>query len=141
MDKKNKNENKDTNEMLRKFVRQKYILLISLVFAVLSILMDQEIIPVESRVTNAFTIAAAVGIVMYLLKESFSKKAERYRAALERLHEMEEEEAMQAEAEMAYGADPDDGEYDEDDYIEDDEDEYDEEDCNDEDECDEEDGN
>ncbi|MCR5134507.1 MAG: hypothetical protein K6B12_02615 [Clostridiales bacterium] len=83
---------------IKSFVRQKYILLIALVCAVLSILMDQEIIKVEPKVTNAFTIAAFVGVVLYLLKESFARKAARYKAALERLHEMEAEEAAQAEA-------------------------------------------
>ena len=79
------------------FVRQKYILLFSLVLAILSVLMDQEIIHVEPRVTNAFTIAAAVGVIMYLLKESFSRRAAKYRATLERLHEMETEEATEAD--------------------------------------------
>jgi len=83
---------------IKGFVRQKYILLIALVCAVLSILMDQEIIKVEPKVTNAFTIAAFVGVVLYLLKESFARKAARYKAALERLHEMEAEEAAHAEA-------------------------------------------
>lgn len=106
----------------KKFFRQKYILLFSLVLAILSILMDQEIIKVEPRVTNAFTIAAAIGVIMYLLKESFARKAVRYRAALDRLHEMEAEEAagsekdaeeVMAEAAAIYDVDLD--EYDKDD--------------------------
>ena len=92
-----KSVNNTSDWTWKQFFRRKYILLISLVFAILSILMDQEIIRVEPRVTNAFTIAAAVGVVMYLLKESFSRKAERYRATLERMKEMEAEEAAQAD--------------------------------------------
>ncbi len=101
-----KSVNNTSDWTWKKFFRQKYILLFSLVLAILSILMDQEIIRVEPRVTNAFTIAAAAGVVMYLLKESFSRKAERYRATLERMKEMEAEEASQAaEAEDAIDVD------------------------------------
>ena len=93
-----KSVNNTDDWTIKSFVRQKYILLIALVCAVLSILMDQEVIKVEPKVTNAFTIAAFVGVVLYLLKESFARKAARYKAALERLHEMEAEEAAQDEA-------------------------------------------
>ena len=125
---KEKSVNNTSDWTWKQFFRRKYILLISLVFAILSILMDQEIIRVEPRVTNAFTIAAAVGVVMYLLKESFSRKAERYRATLERMKEMEAEEAAQAEAEDAIDADDEieddeyDDDFDDDDFDEDDED-------------------
>ena len=36
-------------------------------------------------------------VVLYLLKESFTRKAARYKATLERLHEMEAEEAAGSE--------------------------------------------
>ena len=90
--------NNNSDWTWKTFVRQKYILLLALLCGILSILMDQGIIPVEPKVTNAFTVAAFVGVVLYLLKESFARKAARYKAALDRLHEMEAEEAAQAEA-------------------------------------------
>ena len=90
--------NNNSDWTWKTFVRQKYILLLALLCGILSILMDQGVIPVEPKVTNAFTIAAFVGVVLYLLKESFARKAARYKAALDRLHEMEAEEAAQAEA-------------------------------------------
>ena len=90
--------NNNSDWTWKTFVRQKYILLLALLCGILSILMDQGVIPVEPKVTNAFTVAAFVGVVLYLLKESFARKAARYKAALDRLHEMEAEEAAQAEA-------------------------------------------
>lgn len=82
----------DSDMTVKKFLFQRYILLLALICAVLSILMDREIIEVEPRVTNAFTIAAAVGVIMHLLRESFARKAAKYRATLERMREMEEED-------------------------------------------------
>ena len=114
--------NNNSDWTWKTFVRQKYILLLALLCGILSILMDQEIIKVEPRVTNAFTIAAAIGVIMYLLKESFARKAARYKAALDRLHKMEAEEAagsekdaeeVMAEAAAIYDVDLD--EYDKDD--------------------------
>jgi hypothetical protein len=81
----------------KKFLFQRYILLAALVCAVLSVLMDQGVIHVEPKVTNAFTIAAFVGVVLHLLRQSFASKAAKYRATLERLHEMEAEEATEAD--------------------------------------------
>ena len=78
---------------LRKFFFQRYILLLALVCGILSILMDKDIIHVEPKVTTAFTIAAVVGVVLHLLRQSFATKAAKYRKTLERLHEMEAEEA------------------------------------------------
>ena len=89
--------NNNSDWTWKTFVRQKYILLLALLCGILSILMDQGVIPVEPKVTNAFTVAAFVGVVLYLLKESFARKAARYKAALDRLHEMEAAEAAQAE--------------------------------------------
>ncbi len=89
--------NNNSDWTWKTFVRQKYILLLALLCGILSILMDQRVIPVEPKVTNAFTVAAFVGVVLYLLKESFARKAARYKAALDRLHEMEAAEAAQAE--------------------------------------------
>ena len=114
--------NKNSDWTWKTFVRQKYILLLALLCGIMSILMDQGVIPVEPKVTNAFTVAAFVGVVLYLLKESFARKAARYKAALERLHEMEAEEAagsekdaeeVMAEAAAIYDVDLD--EYDKDD--------------------------
>ena len=114
--------NNNSDWTWKTFVRQKYILLLALLCGILSILMDQGVIPVEPKVTNAFTIAAFVGVVLYLLKESFARKAARYKAALDRLHKMEAEEAagsekdaeeVMAEAAAIYDVDLD--EYDKDD--------------------------